>query len=162
MPSTLGRSDYEDFLIRLYFKEFQDPLQACCRRAYLDFNRTFHGIAVLEGDLYRRAEQALLECLSSITQVEAVTQDAFDDWHHATCRDLARVYRDSGYGSFFVGQGQKWVNMSFKYVFAFGDLRVPGFRQLYDRCHVPLDNILLQQLRRFDFPRLASMRLEPA
>jgi hypothetical protein len=38
-----SRSDYEEYLVRLYFGD-SDLLTACINRAYRDFNRTIHGL----------------------------------------------------------------------------------------------------------------------
>ena len=42
-----SREENFDFLIRCYFGEGTNPLKLCIHRAYLDFNRTLHGFAVL-------------------------------------------------------------------------------------------------------------------
>src|ERR1700730_8802071 len=56
---------------------------------------------------------------------------------------------------FSVGHGQKWINMTFKYLFVMGDTRVPGFLHLYDLCHVPFDIIFIDALREnHDFENL--------
>jgi hypothetical protein len=52
------------------------------------------------------------------------------------------------------GQAQKWLNMTFKYVYVMGEHRLPGFIHLYDLCHVPLDNILMNRLYPYAFQRL--------
>ena len=57
-------------------------------------------------------------------------------------------------GSFF---GNAWdisVNMTFKYIYVLGEERFPGFGHLYDLCHVPLDNILIEALRAHGFRAL--------
>ena len=47
--------------------------------------------------------------------------------------------------------------MAFKYVHVFGEGRLPGFQRLYALGHVPLDNIMLDQLQRrgYDPPLLS-------
>ena len=52
------------------------------------------------------------------------------------------------------GHAQKWLNMTFKYIYTMGEQRLPDFGHLYGLCHVPLDNILIDALRRYDFPPL--------
>jgi hypothetical protein len=153
VKTTLTRSDFEDFLIRLYFTDPKNPLAACSRRAYLDFSRTLHGIGPQSGELFGYAERKLRNRLELVRN-RTLTQEQFDDWHRKTCRSLAVTYAKHGYESFFVGQAQKWVNMTLKYIFVFGDARIPGFAELYPQCHVPLDNVLLDRLRSFHFPTL--------
>jgi hypothetical protein len=151
MPSILQRSDYEDFLIHLYFGSGGDQLQACWHRAYRDFNRTLPGVGT-NRDVYPRAEEALNQMFASIRSMDTPSQAQFDEWHRSACVGLATTYRENGYPSFFVGHAQKWINMSFKYIFTLGEERLSGFRHLYDLCHVPLDNILIDALLRdYDF-----------
>ena len=48
---------------------------------------------------------------------------------------LADSYRRDGYSKFAVGHGQKWINMTVKYMFVMGERRIAGFSHLYDFCH---------------------------
>lgn len=49
MPhSILTRADYEDYLVYLYFGSAPDLLTRCLNRAYLDFNRTLHGMGIVD------------------------------------------------------------------------------------------------------------------
>ncbi|MDO8587334.1 MAG: hypothetical protein Q7T82_09865 [Armatimonadota bacterium] len=82
------------------------------------------------------------------------SQEAFDDWHKNICQTLATVFRKYGYEHFFVGQAQKWINMTLKYIFTMGEERVQGFAGLYGYCHVPIDNIILNALMEHGFPGL--------
>ena len=43
--------------------------------------------------------------------------------------------------------------MTFKYLFTLGESRVPGFESVYSFCHVPLDNIVLDSLVKYDLPK---------
>lgn len=158
MPSILQRSDYVDFLFCLKFGR-GDPLPACFDQAYLDFKRTLRGIGKRDvfpraDEARRRADEALNQMITSMRGMNAATQKDFDEWHRGTCERLAAIYREYGYTSFHVGHAQKWLNMAFKYIYVLGEQRLPGFRHLYDLCHVPLDRILLDALMRYDFPPL--------
>lgn len=46
METKVTRCDYVEFLLNVYFGSdaFANPIKACVHRAYLDFNRTIHGI----------------------------------------------------------------------------------------------------------------------
>jgi len=46
----------------------------------------------------------------------------------------------------YVGQCQKWINMSIKYAIALGERRLPGFSSVYEVAHIPLDSIVLDGL----------------
>jgi hypothetical protein len=39
--------------------------------------------------------------------------------------------------------------MALKYVFVFGEDRLPGYAQLFGLAHVPLDNIILDRFSRY-------------
>jgi hypothetical protein len=70
-----------------------------------------------------------------------VVIEAIDDWR----------FRCGTY----LGHAQKWLNMTFKYIYVMGEQRVSSFGHLYDLCHVPLDNILIEALRKEGFQPLA-------
>jgi hypothetical protein len=155
MPSTLQRSDYEDCLIVLYFGRGKDNLSLCRHRAYGDFKRTLRGIASLPRaeEAHTRADEALNQNLAAIRCIVAPTQEKFDEWHRRACERLAAIYRECDF-SFSVGHAQKWLNMTFKYIYVMGEARVPGFGHLYDLCHVPLDRILMNALLQYRFEPL--------
>lgn len=156
--SKLTRTDYENYLVYLYFGSDQDLLKVCINRAYRDFNRTMHGFGKFEkaGQLYDEAVIFLkesLDSLKSLASMNSMTAEIFDNWHKTTCEKIISLFDEKGF-HLFVGQAQKWVNMTLKYIFTIGEQRIEGFSFAYPFCHVPLDNILLEQLKRYDFPAL--------
>ena len=158
MPSILQQSDYVDFLFRLKFGR-GDLLSACSGEAYADFKRTLRGIGKKNvfpraDEARQRANEALNQMIASIRDMNAAAQKDFDEWHRRACERLAAIYRECGYTSFRVGHSQKWLNMTFKYIYVSGEQRLPGFGHLYDLCHVPLDNILIDALKSYGFPPL--------
>jgi hypothetical protein len=155
MQSILKQSDYMEFLLRLKFGS-DDPLSACSRQAYEDFKRTLRGIAKLPKakEARQQANETLSLMIKSIRDRKAATQKDFDKWHREACDRLAALYRKRGYKSFTVGHAQKWLNMTFKYIYTMGEQRLPGFAHLYGFCHVPLDNILIGHLKDCGFEPL--------
>lgn len=156
----INRKDYEDYLLRLYFGDNNDLLAACINRAYLDFNRTIHGIdkIITKDRLYLETSDYIKESFSDIREgyVCIAQQEKFDVWHRSICSELSSYYNKHGYSTFSVGQAQKWINMTFKYIFTMGEDRIPGYRDLYEFCHIPLDNIILKKLTmQHAFPALA-------
>lgn len=153
--SILTRLDFENYLIRLYFGSETDLLKACLDRAYLDFNRTLHGIHKIENssELYNRAVILLKDEFDQLKLLlgKPISPAAFDEWHKNTLKELVSLYK-SYHFHLFVGQSQKWINMSLKYIFTLGEQRIPGFQQAYPYCHVPFDNIILNQLTKYGFP----------
>ncbi len=154
--SILTRSDYEEFLVYLYFGAGPDYLRKAVDRAYLDFSRTLHGISNLTSKDVLREEVAkeLRQIFADLRQSRGVNcQSEFDGWHRTTCQRIIAFYNRYGYDCMHVGQAQKWVNMTFKYIFVLGKSRVSGFGEWYPYCHVPLDNILLDRLAGYGLPQ---------
>ncbi|HUF89564.1 MAG TPA: hypothetical protein VMR66_06245, partial [Gemmatimonadota bacterium] len=137
-------NDQADFLLRLYFGSGDDTLLLAINRAHQDLSRTVHGIG--EHPAARpNATQILREAITNLAGNQALaTQEAFDSWHRRTCESLCTVYALAGYTNFTIGQAQKWLNMTLKYLFVFGEARLPGYEAFYHFCHVPIDNIILQ------------------
>lgn len=151
-------AEQNEFLLRLYFGT-ESPLRACVNRAYLDFSRTLHGIdqATDAAALRREAGELVQTWLANLPGLSPDTsQGVFDSSHRSRCEQLCRLYGRHGFRSFAVGQAQKWLNMGLKYVYVFGEERLPGFVGLYHLGHVPLDNIILDRLAPFGCPRLSS------
>lgn len=159
MPSNshLTRADYDNYLIYLYFGSDPDLLNSCISRAYRDFNRTLHGFGNLKSgaETYHQAVESLKDSLDGLKNIPAsqISTELFDDWHKTTCNQLTSLFKHHGH-HLFIGQAQKWVNMTMKYIFTLGEERIAGFGAAYAYCHVPFDNILLKQLGKYGFPLL--------
>lgn len=145
--------EQDEFLFRLYFGSDKDDLTRCIWRAYLDLCRTVHGIAK-HPSIYAGAETELRKAIANLPRYfgQLINQDKFDDWHREQCDKLIGLYKNGGYAEngndrFTHGQAQKWINMTLKYVFVFGEDRLPGYQQLYGYCHVPIDNIIIDRLK---------------
>jgi len=150
--------DYKEYLLRLYFgsKNAEDPLSASIGRAYADFSHTLHGIKDVEdkSNLHSKAVNTLKAALLELKEdSDQIDQKSFDKWHETTCKKLILIYEKAGY-HFHVGQAQKWINMALKYIFTFGEEKVPGFSAVYPFCHIPLDNIILNSLKKYNYPAL--------
>src|SRR5208282_3617867 len=153
-----ARRDFDDFLLVLYFGRdaLADPKRACVQRAYLDFNRTIHGIGGFP-ELYNKSTKSILTTISGLPDIAGdIDQHGYDQWHHNFCISLKGIYKDAGFLHFSIGQAQKWVNMKLKYIYTFGEVKIPGFVSLYRYCHVPLDNIIIEKLVPYGFPKFAQ------
>lgn len=134
------------FLLNLYFGYSADSLDAILQRAYLDFNRTIRGISS-----YLGKEDILKECrkvLRSELEDEILknqSQENFDAWHERLCVKLKDIYLLGGFPDFHIGQSQKWINMTLKYIFLYPEL-AEKYKNIYKFCHVPIDNIILENL----------------
>jgi len=153
---VVSASEWDDFVAVCYFGRDGDWLIRCMRRAYLDMNRTLHGMSKLgEGhaDWTSSTLRVLRDRLTMLPGEHAWTQASFDAWHQESVDILKRI--SSGHGfSLSVGQAQKWINMSIKYAIALGERRLPGFHRVYDVAHMALDNIVLERLEEGEMPPL--------
>jgi hypothetical protein len=164
--SLLSREDYEEYLLRLVFGaaldgDVVDYVSTCVARGYLDICRTLSGIADLPGRdaLKRQAEEVVRARLEDLRQSWTPTpdQESFDAWHREVCTALIDTFDRHDYRQLCIGQAQKWVNVTFKCLFAMGDQRVSGFGHLYPFCHIPLDAPLIARLvAAYGFPPLST------
>jgi hypothetical protein len=67
-----------------------------------------------------------------------------------------RLYDKRGYGRFYVGQAQKWLNMTLKYIYVMGDERVPSYDRFYGFGHVPIDNVIIGRFQEYKPRRLGA------
>lgn len=150
------REDYEEYLIWIYFGG--DDLKACINRAYRDLNRTLHGISKIKqkDELHKKAVDMLITLFERIKSKEFNNNADFDKWHRKACEKLSMLYKKYGFSKFAIGQAQKWINMTFKYIFTMGSERLSGYSKHYKYSHVPLDNIILEQFDKFDCPDVSN------
>lgn len=65
--------------------------------------------------MLRKAVDVLLE--ERIPELVAVNDaEDFTKWHHSICEEIVARYEAEGI-EFYVGQAQKWVNMTLKYLY---------------------------------------------
>ena len=148
-----SREDQFDFLIRCYFGSGTDYLRLCVHRAYLDLNRTLHGFAKLinADDLREKGYCLVVEEMKLLSTKGIISQKNFDDWHESACEKLKKSYITGGFDKFSIGQSQKWINMSLKYIFSLGEDRISGFKHLYKFSHIPIDNVFLKKVITYGF-----------
>ncbi len=93
----------------------------------------------------KAASLILRNRLLELTRRPTWDNPAFDEWHKASVELLQSMSREHGV-LLYVGQCQKWINMSIKYAIALGERRLPGFSGVYEVAHIPLDSIVLNEL----------------
>jgi hypothetical protein len=111
------------------------------QRAYRDFSRTIINIpaGANERKEWRyKLYDILMKETDFILKTSLQSQEAFDTWHKSTCCLLV----ESSDFILTFGQAQKWVNMNLKYLFSFGNTRIPGIALNYKYFHIPIDNII--------------------
>lgn len=125
-----------DFLLYAYFGSEGNPFIACSRRAYLDLCRTirFDG---QPGDTIRsEVDEILRDEISALLTQKNLTQVEYDVWHKNLCNQISACY-ESYKIELSVGQAQKWLNMTIKYLYIRGGTDLSN---MFRYCHVPLDN----------------------
>jgi hypothetical protein len=94
--------------------------EGIAHRAYLDLNRTLRGIGSFPGKqhLHDVAISALRNFAFNLRGPTTwINQETFDKLHREMCLELCGIYVTGGWKAFSIGQAQKWLNMTFKYVF---------------------------------------------
>lgn len=148
MDSVLTSKDIEDFWIRVYLGANKDLIESAIDRAYLDFNRTLHGVAKLKtAESSTRLKDVVRNIVTLAMEKKFTSQHEFDEWHESCCDYLIDACKEATTHNMFYGQTQKWINMSFKYMFALGKQRLPGIDLNYQYFHVPIDNIIQKILK---------------
>ena len=157
MKSKITKVQWNKYILDLYFGT-NNPLENCINRAYRDFNRTLHGFTSLKHneEITINVKKHLFSEFEKVKTISIKTQMDFDAWHKNQCEILNDLYAKNNYYSFHIGQAQKWLNMIFKYIFSYGNKYLNGYDKIYQFCHVPLDNILINELKTFDPPKLAT------
>jgi hypothetical protein len=141
-----------DFLIRMYFGA-DDEQGGFTKRAYLDLNRTIHGLSKVADKEERkaRATECLRDCLSNLKAKTVPSSretlgDEFDEWHAGACNDIAGRFGNFLHGQaqkrLNIGQAQKWLNMTIKYRWFFSESDpLNGWSVV---VHIPVDDFVLR------------------
>ncbi|MEI7504759.1 MAG: hypothetical protein WCJ61_15885, partial [Paludibacter sp.] len=144
--TTINREIKEEFWIRLYLNQTSDYTDGAIERAYLDFSRTQHGI---KPDLRHEHQEIKEQIKGLIVELQTKTFDnqlQFDEWHEGKCNSLKVEYKRVKEYQLTIGQAQKWINMTLKYLFTLGEDRVKGILTNYRFFHIPIDNIIQDKL----------------
>lgn len=145
--TKLTPADFTDFWIRVYLGPKADLLEGCVDRAYRDFNRTLHGIRQTQSKAcYQALKNKMISIAIECLTIEFASQQAFDSWHRDKCNDLKIVFKHTANHNLYIGQAQKWINMTLKYLLALGN-RVNGADKNCRYFHIPIDNIILGKLK---------------
>ena len=161
LKSKITKEQWDKYILDLFFGKTEsedDALNNCINRAYRDFNRTLHRFGSIENNekITIDVKKHLFDEFQNVNTLTIKTQKDFDIWHLQQCEALTRLYSLNNYNSFHIGQAQKWINMTFKYVYSYGNKYLDGYDKLYQFCHVPLDNILIKELKTFNPPKLKT------
>lgn len=140
----ITESDIQKFYKTSLFGNESDMIAAASKRAYRDFCRTIdfeektdHSKAVEEVTSVIRTR---LKRLSGVQ-----SREGYDKWHKELNDAIADAFTDA---SLKVGQIQKWINMTMKYLIILKEEPQKGIRAY---LHVPIDTIILKKSGHADF-----------
>lgn len=151
-----SESEIQNCFIRFLFG-FGDLVNGAINLAYWDMCRTMKNISEHpQGNRLREEAQKLLHKAIAEAPICAdvkdmnLNQEEFDNWHRTTCSRLVALYNSEEYkfDKFCVGSAQKWINMTVKYCALLGDKALQSGRSLFRVGHLPIDSLVLQELRR--------------
>ncbi len=154
MKAGLDKQDATRFFA-LMTMQTDFTITTCIWRAYQDFCRTLHGMnsANGTGQAKNHAESILETMLNKCTSIKLEVDD-FDNLHRTTCHQLKETFKSIV--TFHIGQSQKWVNMSLKYMYYLHLANLLITPSPFDKAvldhnvkwfHMPVDNIVLEDFR---------------
>lgn len=116
-----------------------DIIGLAMTKAYRDLMRTIRGFAYNpeHDSIIKKARQTLHASISKILSAEINSQAKFDVLHKTACYKLISSF---GGQVFTIGQAQKWINMTFKYLHL---LDYQDVQKVYEYCHIPIDSYML-------------------
>ncbi|WP_256254428.1 hypothetical protein [Streptococcus sanguinis] len=92
-------------------------------------------------EMRTRASKFIKEAILKLLDRDKLCQTDFDSWHHRTCDVLIDCYLSNEI-LFTYGRAQKWINMTFKYLYMLGAV---SLNFVLPFLHVPIDNIVLER-----------------
>lgn len=147
----------EEFWIRCYMGsiEHSNYIDLSINRAYRDLNRTIHGMKNINPELskknYTQLTQNVYKSINKLLDSNINNQEEYDKIHEEECNLLIQkfkqLYNDSNDLKFHIGQAQKWLNMTLKYLYAIGKERHQLSLDNYYLFHIPIDNIIQEKLK---------------
>lgn len=149
--------DILKFLRAICFGTYNELYEAASVRAYLDMNRTlrFNGMNnETRKELRNQVSTLLKQEIIKLKKTSIQRQDDFDKWHKSVCVKIQKVYKNVGI-DFTIGQSQKWINMTFKYLYMLGDQELTD---VFHFLHIPLDNYVFKIVHQeygFKIPSIA-------
>lgn len=144
---NIDKNIYEFFVVT-YFGSGDDIFDLVTNRAYLDLNRTirFNGLPEVYRDLMKKKVAIIIRNeILELFNLKQCNQIIYDNWHLNLCEKIKSVYKSDGV-DFHLGQSQKWINMTMKYLYVLNDDRV---NQLLKYLHVAVDNYIIEYVCKF-------------
>lgn len=135
----------EHTLIKFYrsciFKRDLDEISQAAERAYRDMCRTIDFLDIKDQSLRSKLENdGINKIKEHINKKDFCSQNDYDTWFRSLSDELKKVYQKQGV-KLSLGQTQKWINMTMKYLLCFDNQKVRGREYL---LHVPIDKIVVE------------------
>lgn len=176
-----------DFLLYSYFgitidDSAEKMIVAVINRAYRD--AASHVLSVKDeykDELKQDASTNIFDAITEEMQTLSFQKEEFDEFHRRLCDDLVQIYEDKNqheniykedeggnYRVFTYGIAQKWVNMTFKYMYLlnilFEENKSHEFIKKYgvmindkaNEFHIPIDSYMFKAIKKhleIDFKR---------
>ncbi len=132
-------SDIEKFYRISLFGNESDSITAAVKRAYRDFCRT---IDFKEKSDHSKAVEKVVSIfhlwLTKLSGIQSV--EGYDKWHEELSAEIKKAF--DKYAILSVGQVQKWINMTMKYLIV---LKEEPKNNITRFLHVPIDSIILKK-----------------
>lgn len=116
-----------------------DIIELAMTKAYRDLMRTIRNFSdnPEHDEILKKARNSLKKSITRMMEVELNSQKEFDAMHKLACEDLINSFSTQ---LFTIGQAQKWINMTFKYLHLLDYEKV---NNVYEYCHIPVDSYML-------------------
>ncbi len=136
----------------------KDLMELAIEKAYRDLQRTMRGFpklgeskknegkkqeVALRDEIKENARKCINAKIKNMTNCNITEQTTFDKLHEDACEALIEEFKKNEYEGFTIGQAQKWINMTFKYL---NLLDYNGIEKIYEFCHIPIDRYILEYM----------------
>lgn len=117
----------------------EDLIELAMTKAYKDLMRTIRSFAsnANNNEIKINARKCIKEYINRIINLNITSQKQFDKLHQEACNALIEKFEEQ---HFTIGQAQKWINMTFKYLHL---LEYEEMEKVYEYCHIPIDSYML-------------------
>lgn len=140
------------------FDCLDDFIKLAIEKAYRDLQRTMRGFpksgeskknegkkqeVALRDEIKKNARKCISAKIKNMIDCNITEQTTFDKLHEDACEALIEEFKKNEYEGFTIGQAQKWINMTFKYL---NLLDCNDIEKIYEFCHIPIDRYILEYM----------------
>ena len=130
-------SPQSEYIVKACNNEYKNIYQCAVAQAWLDVCRS---VSVKNNKKnIEHAKEVIANMLQKYYESKPKNAEAFEGWYDSLLSDSTKNTKLT------VGQAQKIINMSFKYLFCCADIRNSKMSH-FTWCHMPLDSVTLEWL----------------